>query len=264
MSSPRVSRRMLQRSETRGGDRVHNEAPGRSNLMTERGMRRRKARDSLRLHFRARGRLLAGILAGISAYTILWYLGLASAMQLALSWDFGAGLYLILSAAMMWLSTTEHIERRARELDISLAEIVGLTVVATAFSLIAAAQVLGAAGARGGTDASLHIVAGVATIVLSWFFVHTLFAIHYAHEFYNEDPVHKGKALGGLNFPDEKQPDYWDFVYFAAVVAMTCQVSDVTIDRRDMRHLVTAHGVISFFLNTVIVALAVSIAASLI
>ena len=233
-------------------------------MTSDRQKHRARVRDGLRLHLLARGRLLAGGAAGILAYIALWSLGLSAALRLALSWDFGVGLHLALSGTMMLRSKTEHIERRARILDISLAEIVGLTILAAAFSLIAAARVMGEAGVQNGVMPSLYIVAGVATIILSWFFVHTLFAIHYAHEFYDEDPAHRGKALGGLKFPGERLPDYWDFVYFAAVVAMTCQVSDVTIDRRDMRHLVTAHGIISFFLNTVIVALAVGIAASLV
>lgn len=223
-----------------------------------------RPKDGLGLHLMARQRLLAGLLAAGLAYALLVALGYAGWLYLALSWDFGIAVYLLLSWAMMLRSTTEHLARRARQLDISLGEIVGLTVLAAAFSLIAAARVLGAARAQAGADSAVYMVAGVGTIVLSWFFVHTLFAIHYAHEFHDEDRAQRGKPKGGLNFPGEALPDYWDFVYFAAVIAMTCQVSDVTIDRRPMRHLVTAHGVISFFLNTVIVALAVGIAASLI
>ncbi len=222
-----------------------------------------RSHDSLRLHLKARMRLLVGIIASLLAYAALWALGMAPVLRLALSWDFGIVICLILSWAMMFRSTREHIERRARELDISLGEIVGLTVIAAAFSLFAAARVLGTAGSLAGILPSLYFAAGVATIIVSWFFVHTLFAIHYAHEFHVENVAQRGEALGGLDFPGEMPPDYWDFVYFAAVIAMTCQVSDVAISRRDMRHLVTAHGIISFFINTVIVALAVGIAASL-
>ena len=233
--------------------------------MVSRGSKRvDKPRDGLGLHFMARQRLVAAGFAAGLAYVGLWALDLTGSLYVALSWDLGLVVYLILSGVMMLRSTTEHLTRRARQLDISLGEIVGLTVIAASFSLFAAARVLGAAPAQVGIDAAIYMMAGVSTIVLSWFFVHTLFAIHYAHEFHDEDRNHRGKPQGGLNFPGEAQPDYWDFVYFAMVIAMTCQVSDVTIDRRAMRHLVTAHGTISFFLNTVIVALAVGIAASLI
>lgn len=219
-------------------------------------------RPGLRSHVKGRLRLLAGLLSGAIAYPLLSGLGMSGVLSLALAWDLGNAVYLALTSVMMLRSTPTHIAQRAREIDISLGEIVLLTLVAAAFSLFAAARVLGEA--ESGVAALLYSAIGIATIVLSWFLVHGLFSIHYAHEFYNEDATAKGKPVGGLNFPGSRSPDYWDFVYFAAVVAMTCQVSDVSINRREMRHLVTAHGIISFFLNTVIVALAVSIAAGLI
>ena len=44
---------------------------------------------------------------------------------------------------------------------------------------------------------------------------------------------------------------------------MTFQVSDVQITSRKLRRLATVHGLIGFLFNTVIVALTVNIAASL-
>ncbi|WP_374651468.1 DUF1345 domain-containing protein [Dongia sp.] len=226
--------------------------------------RMRSRRAGFRSHVKGRLRLLAGLTAGLVAYPLFSLLNAGAALSLALAWDVGSAVYLALSCVMMFRSTPAHIAQRARELDISLGEIVLLTLAAVGFSLFAAARVLGEATGRSDMAALLHSGAGIATIMLSWFMVHMLFSIHYAHEFYVEKASQERKALGGLNFPGRGAPDYWDFLYFAAVVAMTCQVSDVTIDRREMRHLVTAHGIISFFLNTVIVALAVSIAANLI
>ena len=72
--------------------------------------------------------------------------------------------------------------------------------------------------------------------------------------------------VGGLVFPSEDTPDYsdyWDFVYFSLVVGMTFQVSDVQITSRKLRRLATVHGLISFLFNTIIIALTVNIAASL-
>jgi uncharacterized membrane protein len=43
---------------------------------------------------------------------------------------------------------------------------------------------------------------------------------------------------------------------------MTCQVSDVQVTSRPMRRLTLMHGVLSFFFNTVIPALAVNLLAS--
>ncbi|WP_374377841.1 DUF1345 domain-containing protein [Dongia sp.] len=223
---------------------------------------RRSRRTGLGSHVKGRQRLLAGAAVILVAYPLLAASGWSAALSSSIAWDAGILVYLTLSGLMMFSSTPERITRRARELDISLGEIVILTVLAAGFSLFAAARVLAQAKVVSGPLEPLYLATGAVSIVLSWFLVHTLFAIHYAHEFYNEGEG--GKNAGGLDFPGGQAPDYWDFIYFAAVVAMTCQVSDVTIPGREMRHLVTAHGIVSFFLNTVILALSVGIAASLI
>jgi uncharacterized membrane protein len=44
---------------------------------------------------------------------------------------------------------------------------------------------------------------------------------------------------------------------------MTCQVSDVQVTEPSMRRLTLVHGMLSFFFNVVILALAVSVAAGL-
>lgn len=44
---------------------------------------------------------------------------------------------------------------------------------------------------------------------------------------------------------------------------MTFQVSDVAITSRKLRRLATVHGIVGFVFNTVIVALTVNIASSL-
>jgi uncharacterized membrane protein len=95
--------------------------------------------------------------------------------------------------------------------------------------------------------------------VLSWFFIHTMFALHYAHEFH---AAHRENGGGGLSFPGEEDPDYWDFMYFSFVIGMTSQVSDVAIAARSIRRIATAHGIVSFLFNATLVALTVNIAAS--
>src|SRR5262249_35749031 len=95
------------------------------------------------------------------------------------------------------------------------------------------------------------------TILLSWTFVHVIFALHYAHEFYAAKP--RG---GGLTFPGGDEPDYWDFLYFSLVIGMTSQVSDVAVTGRTIRRTVAAHGVVSFLFNAALIALTVNIAAS--
>ena len=100
----------------------------------------------------------------------------------------------------------------------------------------------------------LSIAVAAASIVLCWLFMNAMFVLHYAHEYY-------GSGEGGLDFPGTKEPDYWDFAYFAFVLGMTFQVSDVSISGRDLRRVALAHSMIAFFFNVFIIALSVNIVA---
>ena len=99
---------------------------------------------------------------------------------------------------------------------------------------------------------------GVVTIVCSWLLVHTVFALRYAHVYYTE-------PIGGIDFKSKGQerPDYVDFAYTAFTVGMTFQVSDTDVTRREMRHEVLRHGLISFLFGAVILATTINVIASL-
>jgi uncharacterized membrane protein len=115
-----------------------------------------------------------------------------------------------------------------------------------------------------GSDRDISIAVSVATILLSWMLIHTVFALFYAHEFHSEGNDRAGGHGGGLAFPDDSTPDYLDFLYFSFVVGTTAQTSDVAVTSRAMRRVVMLHGVLSFFFNTAVIALAVNIAAQLV
>jgi hypothetical protein len=46
------------------------------------------------------------------------------------------------------------------------------------------------------------------TALLSWVFIHMMFALHYAHEYYAE---HRGEG-GSMRFPGGGNPNYWEFI----------------------------------------------------
>ena len=101
-------------------------------------------------------------------------------------------------------------------------------------------------------------LAGI-TVVLSWLFAHTIFAVHYAHDYFNDLAENRPPGLG---FPEEHEdPDYWDFLYFSFVVGMTAQVSDVLVLTQRWRRVVLAHGILSFLFNTVVLALSINLLA---
>ena len=171
--------------------------------------------------------------------------------RLLVSWDIFVALYLVLVYSLVFSSGLAHIRRNAILQDDGRFLILLVTALG-AFASIAAIIFGLDAQHRSAPDLALATV----TIALSWAAVHTTFALHYAHEFY------RGAKPGGLNFPGDDKPDYWDFVYFSFVVGMTAQVSDVGITDKTIRRTATAHGVISFIFNTALVALMVNIAAS--
>jgi uncharacterized membrane protein len=205
---------------------------------------------------RARPRLFISAVIGLAVVAISpadWRI----ATRLLAGWDVGVGLYLALALRMMAVEDVHHIRRRARLQDEGQFIILALTATAALASLGAIVALLGVAGASERQPS--HLLLAIVTILLSWAFTHIMFALHYAHEFYDENGGHGG----GLLFPgNQPEPDYWDFVYFAFVVGMTSQVSDVAVTCRPIRHTVSAHGIISFIFNIAILALTVNIAAS--
>jgi uncharacterized membrane protein len=206
---------------------------------------------------RGRPRLFASGLVGLIVTATL-PLTLRLATRILIGWDLGVLLYLTLAYHLMAVSHVGQIRLRARIEDEGRITVLVLTAAAALASLGAIIAELGSSSIAGSGRPPAHLLLATTTIVLSWAFVHTIFALHYAHDFY-----HEGSDTGtGLSFPGDEQPDYWDFVYFSFVIGMTSQVSDVAVTQKPIRRTVTAHGVISFVFNVALLALTVNIAAS--
>ncbi|HME30538.1 MAG TPA: DUF1345 domain-containing protein [Pseudolabrys sp.] len=206
-------------------------------------------------------KLAIAILIGIVVAFAVAPLALQWGARILAGWDLGVAVYLVLTLSMMWRADVAHIRRRASEQDEGAAFILLLSIVATFASLVAVVIALG--GAKQGTqgNTSLHVALAFTTILLSWAFVHTIFSFHYAHEYYGE---RRDGKIGGLHFPDDREPDYRDFLYFSLVIGMTSQVSDVAISSKVIRRVASLHGVLSFFFNLVVLALTVNMVANLI
>jgi uncharacterized membrane protein len=200
---------------------------------------------------RARPRLFLAIVLGIVVGALLpgeWRV----ATRLLVAWDIAIALYLVLAFRLMTNCDINRIKLRAAHQDEGRITILVLVVSSALASLMAIIAELGGANRQ-----PPHLALAAVTILLSWAFTHTIFALHYAHEYYGEKS-HKGS---GLNFPGEAPPDYWDFMYFSFVVGMTSQVSDVAVASSVLRRLVAVHGVVSFIFNVTLLALMVNIAA---
>jgi uncharacterized membrane protein len=207
-----------------------------------------------------RPRLLIAAIIGIAAAAAAPH-ALGPPLRAVIGWDVGAGIYLILTLIMAARADAASMRRRAAREDLTRWVFLALMAGAAFFSMFA---ILGpvheAKNTAGGISVGLVLLGGV-TILLSWLFAHTAFAIHYAHEYY----AGRGPArAAGLIFPGKAESlDYWDFLYFSFVIGMTCQVSDVQVATRPWRRLVLLHGVVSFLFNTIVLALSINLVAGL-
>ncbi len=188
--------------------------------------------------------------------------GLGIAVRGTLSWDAAVFVFFVLLAYALGQAPADRIRARIRAQDTSHTVILVLVVVAALVSLAAVLTLLGKPDHESAAGLALRAFLAGSVVVCSWTLIHAVFAIHYAHGFYGNRGA-AGSKIGGLQFPDgSADPDFWDFVYFSLVIGMTCQVSDVQITSRPMRRLASVHGVLSFFFNTVILALTVNILVS--
>ncbi|RIV18459.1 DUF1345 domain-containing protein [Fibrisoma montanum] len=160
--------------------------------------------------------------------------------------------------SLMWTSILNahprELPKLSRIQDSSRTFIFLFIVFAAVASLSAVVALLNAMNDRHRGE---HSLLALLAVVCSWSLVHTVFTLRYAHLYYGDSP-HLAKPVGGLDFPREPEPDYLDFAYFAFVIGMTSQVSDVQITSRPMRRTALLHGVLSFGFNTVIIALSIN------
>ena len=202
------------------------------------------------------------IAAVLSALMYAGLMGRVSMMaHIFITWDFFSFCILV----MAWIRMVSADPRGARTSaglqDTSYTAIFVFVVVSACASLLALGILLGSSAKDlSGGRLTGHILLSVGTVVCSWSLVHTVFALRYAHLFYNKSASAKGE---GLDFPGEKEPDYIDFAYFSFIIGMTFQVSDVQITSRVIRRLALIHSVVSFAFNMVILALTVNIISGL-
>lgn len=213
-------------------------------------------------HLHAHVRFIVAVLVGIA----VWYLvPFAHAITRALfAWNVAGWLYVVLIGVMMLRCEIAGIKRQASLEEESRTLLLILTIFASVAMVLAIVAQLSALHEDHSPDRTLKFALSFSTIMVSWFLVHMVFALYYAHEFHSESRGGGARGSGGgLNFPNDHIPDYLDFLYFAFVVGTTAQTSDVVVTSRKMRRAVTLHGLLSFFFNTTVIALVVNLTSQL-
>lgn len=224
---------------------------------------RRRSSWSLR-----RPSLTTGLLLGILIYFLL-----SSVAQLGWrsrfigAWDVGASCALAMMYFRLRKTSAAIMRRLAAQQDVGKWWVLILSLAAATASLVVIIAEMPLVKAAEGAIQALRVLLVVYTVALSWGFIQTIFALHYAHDYYlavELDGAKRARDSRPLVFPGDQPPTYGDFVYFSFVVGMTFQVSDVQIVDPAMRRLVLAHGIVAFFYATGILALAFNLVAGLI
>jgi len=198
---------------------------------------------------------LAGGVAGVvAAFFAPWQL------STLFGWDVAAASFVVWVWSSAGLFDSEETRDFATREDDSRLSAQLLVVSACVVSLAGVGfDLLKASQARTGSGHVALILAAVATGILSWATVHTVYALRYAHEYYARPPV------GGIDFKSghDYRPDYRDFAYVAFVIGMTFQVSDTDLNHRNVRRTVLAHSLLAYLFGAVILAVTINVVAAL-
>lgn len=212
--------------------------------------------------FIARPKLYIAIATALAA-ALLLPAGLPASARAAAAWNVGGAVYVALAMMLFRSCDVARIRERAAREDESAIVFLLLILAAIAASFTATVDLIGQAKAVKGQMAAVYLALAAGTIVVAWTVTQIVFTLHYAHAYYQ--PAADEAALrGGLRFPEDENPDYWDFFYFTTSIGATSQTSDVAITEKSIRRLVAFQAVISFAFNTTILALAINLAAGMI
>lgn len=210
---------------------------------------------------RARHRLLTAAVLGLLIAIVL-PTTMATMPRVLLAWNAFAWAYLLQVWAMMVRADDRHFDRLARRTDEKAQVVLSLVSAAAVMSLLAIFLELARVGDETGHQRVFGFWLTGITVIGSWLLLPTAFALHYAHLYYSAAGQNPGTPP--LVFPGpDCPPDYWDFLYFSFIIAVTAQTADVACASRSIRKTVLAQSLLSFLFNTSILALMVNIAASL-
>jgi uncharacterized membrane protein len=211
-----------------------------------------------------RPRLFGSALTG--AVAALLASGLSPALSAAtaaiLGWNVFCLVFLAAIVPVIRTHGPDGIRANAARDDEGRHLILALVLAATVVSLAVAAGELHTAKSAEGLVQAAHVGVALVSVISGWLLVHVIFALHYAHLFYARDKT-SDTDLGGLLFPGGGAPDYQDFVHFALVIGVAAQTADIAFTDKRQRRLGTLHSLVAFVFNTMVVALAINLAAGL-
>jgi uncharacterized membrane protein len=171
-------------------------------------------------------------------------------------WDIAALVFVSWMWHSLWSLDAADTADQARRENPHRAAADGLLLSASIASLVAVGIVLVRAGHSNGLSKALLIGISVASIVLAWSVVHTVYSLRYAKLYYDD-------REGGIDFNAEGAPCYIDFAYLALTIGMTFQVSDTNLKTTNIRRTALRHALLSYTFGTLIIATTINLVAGL-
>jgi len=205
-------------------------------------------------------RLFICIALAVIVYFLVQIKEIDGLSHVMLGWNTFSLSMIIMSWVSFFITDSKQIREQARVQDPSRSIIFIIIIVSTLASFFAVLLLILSKGENDNTS-SLRIAVAVTGMFLSWFLIHTIFTLRYAHIFYGDHETRPNTHAGGLEFPGDSKPEYLDFAYYSFVLGMTFQVSDVQITSKRLRSLAMLHGLLSFVFNTIMIALTINLIA---
>ncbi|CAI4204079.1 hypothetical protein MWMV10_MWMV10_01944 [Acinetobacter baumannii] len=201
---------------------------------------------------------IALIFGVVVASLLAWLTSWKWSTILLASWNGSISLYLLHVWKLMRSADHSQMQQQAKKQDESKWVIMLIVLLAITMSLVAILVQLSQLPS-GHYEKLGHVALALLTIISAWLFMHSVFALHYAHDFYMA--LSRNEENGGLDFPGTEHPTYPDFLYFSYIIGTSAQTADVSITNKHMRLLNLFHAVLSFGFNTTILAICINVAA---
>jgi uncharacterized membrane protein len=202
-------------------------------------------------HRLAPPRFIAFLALSLAGFGVA-FLSMGWARAAMIGFDVGAAVFL-LSCIPLLGRAPDAMRDSAERNDANRVTLLAITGMVCSVILVAIAEELSARQSASAVTIALII----GTLLLAWLFSNMIYALHYAHLFYTRGE--RGKDSGGIDFPGDEEPDYWDFIYFAFTLGMTFQTSDVEITGRPIRRIVILHCFAAFVFNIGVLAFTINV-----
>jgi len=223
---------------------------------------RKKERNNIFVQMHPLTRLGISVGLALFAFFVLKNDEISILLRAMVSWIVFSLTFLICSWIVIDQRTVPQIRKKATEDDGSVAFVFFMVLISSLSGLLAVLLIV---ISKDSTirESVLFLPSCILGMLLSWGMVHTIYVFHYAHEYYDSRDEDGNKYVGGLVFPEENEPDYLDFAYYSFGLGCTFQVSDVNVTSRKIRRITLFHSLLSFVLNTFVVALTINLIAGL-